>query len=86
MAAIERTAYPRLKQTLSKSEIQDFYSLTLDEKFFIREIARNDEPQLHLLVQLKTFQRLGYFPNQGFPIKNYSLNIAERLSDLSRVF
>ncbi|HRH45667.1 MAG TPA: Tn3 family transposase [Pyrinomonadaceae bacterium] len=63
MASIERTTYPRIKQTLSKSEIQDFYTPTLEEKFFVRENARNEEPQLHLLVQLKCFQRLGYFPN-----------------------
>ena len=63
MASIERTAYPRIKQTLSKSEIQDFYTPTLEEKFFVRENARNEEPQLHLLVKLKCFQRLGYFPN-----------------------
>ncbi len=63
MASIERTAYPQLKQTLSKSELQDFYTPTLAEKFFLRENARNEEPQLHLLVQLKCFQRLGYFPN-----------------------
>ena len=63
MASIERTAYPRLKQSFTKSELKDFYTLTLEETFFIRENARNDEPQLHLLVQLKCFQRLGYFPN-----------------------
>jgi uncharacterized protein YihD (DUF1040 family) len=63
MASIERTAYPRLKQRLAKSELQDFYTSTLEEKFFIRENARSEEPQLHLLVQLEAFQRLGYFPN-----------------------
>lgn len=63
MASIERTAYPRLKQKFSKSELHDFYTPSWEEIFFVRETARNDEPQLHLLVQLKTFQRLGYFPN-----------------------
>ncbi len=63
MASIERTAYPRLKQRLTKTELQDFYTPTLEEKLFVRENARNEEPQIHLLVQLKTFQRLGYFPN-----------------------
>lgn len=60
MASIERTASPRLKQRLTKAELQVFYTPTLEEKFFIRENARNDEPQLHLLVQLKCFQRLGF--------------------------
>ena len=63
MASIERTAYPRLKANFTKSELRDFYTPTLEELFFVRETARRDEPQLHLLVQLKTFQRLGFFPN-----------------------
>ena len=62
MASIERTAYPRLKKHFTKSELHLFYTPTLEEIFFVRETARNDEPHLHLLVQLKTFQRLGYFP------------------------
>lgn len=62
MASIERTAYPRLKKHFTKSELRLFYTPTLEEIFFVRETARNDEPHLHLLVQLKTFQRLGYFP------------------------
>lgn len=44
MASIERTAYPRIKQTLSKSELQEFYTPTLEEKFFISENARIDNP------------------------------------------
>lgn len=63
MASIERTAYPRLKQRLTKSELQEFYTPTLDELLFVRANARNDEPQLHLLVCLKLFQKLNYFPD-----------------------
>lgn len=63
MASIERTAYPRLKQNFTRTELRDFYAPTLEEIFFVRETARNDEPQLQLLIHLKTFQRLGYFPN-----------------------
>jgi hypothetical protein len=63
MASIERTAYPRLKKKFTQAELQNYYTPILEEKFFVRENARNEEPQLHLLVQLKTFQRLGYFPN-----------------------
>lgn len=63
MASIERTAYPRLKKRLTKSELRDFYTPISEEIFFVRETARNDDPQLHLLVQLKIFQRLGYFPD-----------------------
>jgi len=63
MASIERTAYPRLKPYFTKTELRDFYTPTLDEILFVREKSRKDETQLHLLVQLKVFQKLGYFPN-----------------------
>lgn len=41
MASIERTAYPRLKQKFSKSELHDFYTPSWEEIFFVRETARN---------------------------------------------
>ncbi len=63
MASIERTAYPRLKSNFTKTELRDFYTPSLEEIFFVRETARNSEPQLHLLLQLKLFERLGYFPH-----------------------
>lgn len=62
MASIERTAYPRLKAKFTSGELKEFYTPSLEEVLFVRGTARSDEPQLHLLVQLKTFQRLGYFP------------------------
>jgi Domain of unknown function (DUF4158) len=62
MASIERTAYPRLNQNFTKSELKDFYTLTSEELFFVRETARNEEPQLHLLLNLKLFQKLNYVP------------------------
>lgn len=63
MASIERTAYPRLKQKFTKAELRDFYTASLDEILFVRANSRKDETQLHLLVHLKIFQKLGYFPN-----------------------
>lgn len=63
MASIERTAYPRLKQNLSKSELEDFYTPTAEEINFARQKCRKNETLLHLLVCLKTFQKLGYFLN-----------------------
>jgi TnpA family transposase len=63
MASIERTAYPRLKQQFTKSELRDFYTPTLDEISFVQEKARRSETRLHLLALLKTFQKLGYFLN-----------------------
>lgn len=63
MASIERTAYPRLKQNFTKGELKDFYTPTEDEFYFVKGKARKDETQLHLLVLLKIFKKLNYFPN-----------------------
>ena len=63
MASIERTAYPRLKPSFTKSELSDFYTPTLEELHFVRGKSRKSETQIHLLIHLKIFQRLGYFPN-----------------------
>ncbi len=63
MASIERTAYPRLKQNFTTGEIKDFYTPTLEEINFVRQTARKSDTQLHLLIQLKVFNQLGYFPN-----------------------
>ena len=63
MASIERTAYPRLKQNLTKTELRDFYTPTSEEIEFVRQTARKQDTQLHLLVHLKLFGQLGYFLN-----------------------
>lgn len=63
MASNERTAYPRLKSNFIKSELCDFYTPNLEELHFVREKSRKSETQLHLLIHLKIFQRIGYFPN-----------------------
>jgi len=63
MSSIERTAYPRFApgRLLREHELEQFYSLTPDELTFINEKIRAPLLQLNFAVQLKTFQRLGYF-------------------------
>jgi len=63
MALFERTAYPRLKQNLTKTELRDFYTPPSEEIEFVRQTARKEDTQLHLLVHLKLFEQLGYFLN-----------------------
>jgi hypothetical protein len=53
MASIERTAYPRVKQNFSKTELIDFYSPTEDEIRFVQKTARREETQFHLLILLR---------------------------------
>ena len=63
MASIERTAYPRFKRNLTPKELLDVYTPTPQEVQFAYSAARGAESLLHLLVMLKAFQRLGYFPS-----------------------
>ena len=63
MTAIERTAYPRFKKTLSKQEPQTTYTPTPEEITFVRTQTDQPQSQLNLLVSLKSFQRLDYFPS-----------------------
>lgn len=62
MASIERTAYPRFKRSPSARELDTLYTPTEDELQFARLIARKIQPRFGLLLLLKAFQRLGYFP------------------------
>ncbi len=64
MASIERTAYPRFKRLLSASELAEVYTPSAKEIEFAVSRARGQDSILSLLVLLKSFQRLGYFPNK----------------------
>ena len=62
MTSIERTAYPRFKRYYTPNELKNIYTPTTEDKLFATEYTRNDNNYLNLLVALKSFQRLGYFP------------------------
>ncbi|EMX0193121.1 Tn3 family transposase [Bacillus cereus] len=62
MTSIERTAYPRFKQNLTRKELKEIYTVTYEENQFAHKVARGTIPVFSLLVMLKSFQRLGYFP------------------------
>jgi TnpA family transposase len=62
VTAIERTAYPRFKKNLSTRELQTIYTPTPEEMAFVRHRNYDPQAQLNLMVSLKCFQRLGYFP------------------------
>lgn len=66
MASIERTAYPRFKKVVSERELDDVFTPTFDEVAWAADTApRSEENLVALVVLLKSFQRLGYFPNVG---------------------
>ena len=62
MTAIERTAYPRLRQEQYRKRDLALYVPTQEELQWM-DAHRITQPamRLNLMVQLKTFQRLGYF-------------------------
>ncbi len=61
-ASIERTAYPRFGRVVTACELDGFSPLG-DEIAWARERTRSDEHLLALVLWLKCFQRLGYFPH-----------------------
>ena len=62
MASIERTAYPRFKHVPNQKELNEVYTPTLQEIAFAKGATRSPAYRFKLLVLLKAFQRLGYFP------------------------
>ncbi|MGB7248735.1 MAG: DUF4158 domain-containing protein, partial [Phormidesmis sp.] len=62
MTAISRTAYPYFKQLPSPEELSELYSPTAEELALAKRRVRLVPNRLSFLVLLKSFQRLGYFP------------------------
>ena len=61
MTSIERTAYPRFKRFLSARELHVFYTPQTEIAWASGQV-RSDNHLLALMVQLKCFNRMGYFP------------------------
>ncbi|MFG2832356.1 DUF4158 domain-containing protein [Streptomyces sp. NPDC048434] len=65
MASVERTAYPRFKRTISSRELHEAFTPGTAEVAWARGKARSPEHLLALVVLLKSYQKLGYFPDLG---------------------
>ena len=61
MPAIQDTAYPRLKTNISRQELNEYYVPSNAEIVFAEGNTRNRYTQTCFLINLKIFQRLGYF-------------------------
>jgi hypothetical protein len=67
VALVDRTAYPRLPPVLSARELE-WFSPNSEEVSWACEKIMSGEFRLMLLVLLKCYQRLGYFPRlDGVP-------------------
>jgi len=62
VTAIERTAYPRFKQSFTDQELRAFYTPTEADVTFVNKAASGPRQRLALMVLLKSFQKLGYLP------------------------
>jgi hypothetical protein len=60
MSTVQETAYPQLKRHSSAQELSAIYAPSPDELALAQRQTRNPVTQLGFLIQLKTFQRLGY--------------------------
>lgn len=62
MASIDRTAYPRFKRVVSVRELAEAFTPSADEAEWARGRSQGGSNLLALVVLLKCYQRLGYFP------------------------
>jgi len=63
VTSIERTAYPRFKRQFTAKELTEIYTPTKSEIAFAYTTTKGESNILNLVVILKAFQRLGYFPS-----------------------
>ena len=62
MALVDRTAYPRLPSRVSARELAEAFTPTAQETSWACAKVVDPGTRLALLVMLKCYQRLGYFP------------------------
>lgn len=63
MASIERTAYPWFRQSVPVEELHESFTPGREEIDWARERTRSPQHLLALVVLLKSYQKLGYFPD-----------------------
>ena len=62
MTAIERTAYPTFARAPQPRELLTLYTPTPEDVVFVATTARGPSQKFALMILLKVFQKLGYFP------------------------
>lgn len=62
MASTDRTAYPRFARAVSARELAEVFTPSAVEVEWARGKTQDDQHLLALLVWLKAYRRLGYFP------------------------
>src|SRR5260370_21659605 len=62
MTSLERPAYPRFTRAPSIKELREIYMPTAPDGAFVATSARGPAQKFGLMILLKVYQRLGYFP------------------------
>ncbi|MFL5627299.1 MAG: DUF4158 domain-containing protein, partial [Ktedonobacteraceae bacterium] len=62
MTAIDRTIYRRMKRSYTTKELIEAYTPTEEERRFVSTMTRTAQNQLNLMLWIKLFPCLGYFP------------------------
>lgn len=62
MTSIERTTYPRFRRAPSVRELRDLSTPTLADVDFVNQTSRGPAQEFGLMILLKVYQCLGYFP------------------------
>jgi hypothetical protein len=65
VTSVDRTAYPCFGRVVSGRELAESFTPTGDEAEWARAATQDDRRLLALVVWLKSYQRLGYFPEGG---------------------
>jgi hypothetical protein len=63
MTSIDRTAYPQFKRAISARELRESFTPAAADMVWARERTRSEHHLLALVVWLKAYARLGYFPD-----------------------
>lgn len=89
MAVVYETAYRRLKADPSRKELESLFTPTSEERDFAQRATTESLASLAVLVHLKVFQQLGYFPMiADIPepiIRHVGLAMRFRRGDLAHV-
>src|SRR5947209_3914432 len=65
MTVIDRAIYRRMKRSYTTKELFDAYTLTEVERRLVSTMTRTAQNQLNLILWIKLFPCLGYFPALG---------------------
>jgi hypothetical protein len=62
ITSIDRTIYRRMKRSYTTKELIEVYIPTEEERSFVSTMTRTVQNQLNLMLWIKLFPCLGYFP------------------------